>query len=152
MPMPTMILDERLVLLDAVQADATGVISALADRLFELGLVRPDFKENVLAREVEHPTGLEGMYCRFALAHTESTYVTQSALAMARPVLPVAFERMDGEDGPVLVELVFVLALDSKGHLEVLSSLAQHLQQPGYVQQLLGATDPADVLALLAEL
>lgn len=130
----------------------TDVISHLGKLLFEGGYVRDSFVNAALAREKELPTGLPlNGNVNAAIPHTDVEYVIKAGLAMATLTQPVTFRNMAAPKESVVVQLVFLLALDQpKAQIEMLQEVAGLLQQPDVVAQLMEANNFEDVKRVLS--
>ena len=148
------LLKPQAVLIQLEAQNSEEVIRILGSKLHELGFVKDNFVEATLAREASMPTGLPlGGEFNAALPHVDIEYVNEPALALATLKHPVIFHNMVERDEEVPVRLVIMLALDKpKSQVETLQQVAEVLQRPDIVAQLMEAQSPADVLAILASL
>ena len=148
------LLKPQAVLIQLEAHNSEEVIRILGSKLHELGFVKDNFEEATLAREASMPTGLPlGGEFNAALPHVDIEYVNEPALALATLKHPVIFHNMVERDEEVPVRLVIMLALDKpKSQVETLQQVAEVLQRPDIVAQLMEAQSPADVLAILASL
>ncbi len=148
------LLKPQAVLIQLEAHNSEEVIRILGSKLHELGFVKDNFVEATLAREASMPTGLPlGGEFNAALPHVDIEYVNKPALALATLKHPVVFRNMVERDEEVPVRLVIMLALDKpKSQVETLQQVAEVLQRPDIVAQLMEAQSPADVLAVLSSL
>jgi PTS system galactitol-specific IIA component len=148
------LLKPQAVLIQLEAHNSEEVIRILGSKLHELGFVKDNFVEATLAREASMPTGLPlGGEFNAALPHVDIEYVNEPALALATLKHPVIFHNMVERDEEVPVRLVIMLALDKpKSQVETLQQVAEVLQRPDIVAQLMEAQSPAGVLAILASL
>jgi PTS system galactitol-specific IIA component len=146
------LLNPQAIFIQLEARNSEEVIRTLGGKLYELGLVKDNFIEATLAREANMPTGLPlGGDINAALPHVDIEYVNKPALALATLKQPVVFHNMVEKEEEVPVRLVIMLALDKpKSQVETLQQIAGVLQRPDIVAQLMNATTPADILALLA--
>jgi PTS system galactitol-specific IIA component len=131
---------------------AEAVIRLLGTKLHELGCVKDGFIEATLRREAEMPTGLPlaGEF-HAAIPHVDIEYVNASALALATLAHPVVFYNMVEDDQEVPASFVMMLALDQpKSQIEMLQQVSGILQDPELIHQLMVASTPQEVLALLS--
>jgi len=105
------IIHEDLVLTDLDCSSSEEVIRVLGDRLYQAGHVNRDFSDAVIAREREFPTGLP---CDIpvAIPHCDSSYCKHSAIALGILKNPVAFGEMGHSNKQLLLDTVFLLALN----------------------------------------
>ena len=142
-------IDERLILIDIRASTPDVVLSTLSERLYAYGFVRDSFKEAVLKREHEFPTGLPSLI-PVAIPHTDSNHCLQSAMAVGILRQPVAFRVMGTESDTTPVRLVFMLTItDPKSQASWLGRLVELIRQPALLEQLLSATDAHQVVERL---
>lgn len=129
-------------------ASAEAVITLLAGALERAGRVKPGYREAVLAREAELPTGLPmGEGRGVAIPHTDREHVLRPGVAVARLAAPVVFRNMEDPDSPVPVRFVFALALSDKDQqIEMLQAVLQLMQDDAAVRAMEAAGD-AEALA-----
>lgn len=101
------------------------VLGILSDRLYSLGIVKKEFKENVILREQKFSTGLPLEGYKAAIPHTDACYVNETRICIAVLKNPVEFRVMGNPDGEkVAVRLVLMLAIkEQHAQLEVLKEL-----------------------------
>ncbi|MFD1064923.1 PTS sugar transporter subunit IIA [Oceanobacillus locisalsi] len=87
------------------------VISSLSQQMEKKGYVKPTYKNAVLARERELPTGLKGESIGIAIPHTDNNHVNQLSVSIATLANPVTFQLMEDPSQNVDVEVVFLLAV-----------------------------------------
>lgn len=129
-PIVSRYLDPRAICPRLEAADASEVISRLADRLLLIGSVKESYREAVIQRELAMPTGLP-IAADFAVAvpHTDPEHVLKPAVALATLKTPVLFRSMDDPDETLQVKVVFALALrDKNEQIEMLQSIVAILQ------------------------
>ena len=61
------------------------VISLLADALEKQGFVKDTYKDAILAREKEYPTGLPSTSPMVAIPHADNNHVNTTSIAVAEP-------------------------------------------------------------------
>lgn len=104
---------QDLIFLDVEAADKREVISVLADKLLEAGMVRETYKQAVLDREETYPTGLPLDGCNIAMPHTFAEHVISPVIAVARLKTPVDFLEMGTKDVHLPVSLVLMMAISN---------------------------------------
>jgi galactitol PTS system EIIA component len=125
-------------------------LSYLADQLFEKGVVKESFKEALLLREKEFPTGLPTEGVGVAIPHTEAKYVNENRVAISLLANPVSFQMMGIPENEVKVSIVFLLALkDAKGHLELLRALMELIQKPQLLRELTHTNSKEEVIEII---
>ncbi|SFG75906.1 PTS sugar transporter subunit IIA [Sporolactobacillus nakayamae] len=145
-----MFFDRDIMLFHQEAEDSTDIISRIAIRLTEAGIVKRDFGKHVLEREATYPTGLKTKALGVAIPHTDSKYVNQSQIAFASLKKPISFKDMTDPDKKVEVSLVFMIAM-SKPHdqMTLLSNLMAVFQNENALIKLLQSDDVAEVKQVL---
>ena len=104
---------------------SNDILSFLADKLKEEGYAKEGYKEAILKREVEYPTGLPAEI-KIAIPHCDHTLVNESAIAVGVLNNTVNFQAMDDPSKTLDVQIVIMLALDEPhGHIEMLQKIVQ---------------------------
>ncbi len=144
-------LDPGAIVLGVKAASDHDVIRILANRLQELGYVKPSFADAVIAREAALPTGLPlGGDNNVAVPHTDPEHVLKPGLALATLAEPVMFSNMEDADEKLPVSVVFVMALNDKDkQVEMLQEIAGTIQSPAIIASLIAAKSIEDVSRLL---
>ena len=105
------------------------VLRTLSDELIRQGIAKPSFKEAVINREKEYPTGLKFENYSIAIPHTDSEHVNKSQIAIMTLEDPVKFVEMASSDNEIDVKIIFMLALkDSEQHIKILQKVMELLQ------------------------
>ena len=101
------------------------VLGILSDRLYEQGIVKGDYREHVILREKNYPTGLPLKHYKVALPHTDACYVEETRICVAALKEPVEFGTMGSSaDEKIPVHLVVMLAIkEQHAQLDVLQEL-----------------------------
>ena len=112
-------------------------LSIIATCLYQTGLVKDSFAENVLKREEVFPTGLLINDVGIAIPHTDAEHVNDSQIAFMSLKKPVTFYEMGTADKEISVSLIFMLALkEPHAQLEMLQTLITMFQKKEVVQKL----------------
>lgn len=148
----TEFLSPEAILLNLEAHTSEDVIKILGSKLFALGFVKDNFVTATLEREANMPTGLPlGGEVNAAIPHVDIEYVNKSALGLVTLKEPVVFYNMVENDVAVPVRLVIMLALDKpKSQIEMLTSVAQVLQNNETISRIMAASTPEEVLTALA--
>ncbi len=101
------------------------VLGILSDKLYEQGIVKEDYKKNVILREKNYPTGLPLVHDKVAIPHTDACYVEETRICVASLKEPVEFGTMgSSSDEKIPVHLVVMLAIkEQHAQLDVLQEL-----------------------------
>ena len=132
--------------------DRVQIISELADLLCDLGYVKETFRDAVLARENEFPTGLPTGDICLAIPHADSIHVKESAVAVALLDSPVNFQQMGDPERLLPVQIVLMLAIkDPKAIVPFLARTCSVFQDQLLLSKLLGCRREDQVVDLLEE-
>jgi PTS system galactitol-specific IIA component len=126
--------------------------SAMADVLIAQGYAKPSYKQAILDREVNFPTGLYVGEYNAAIPHCDPENVNEGAMCVGVMKHPVTWGRMEDKNDTCEVSLVVMLAItDPKEHLEMLRKVIGLIQDQELVGRVVSSTDAAEVYDLVAE-
>lgn len=146
-----MLLSSKVVKLDFAANDQTDALSSLADALFAAGMVTDEYKEAILQREANFPTGLATATYGVAIPHCDADKVLEPQVGFMRLDHPVTFHQM-GDNTEIQVEFIIMLALKkSEDQLTMLQKLMELFQNQAAMDRLKDARDADDVVAVLTE-
>ncbi len=109
---------------------------------------RAQFKQAILDREAEGTTGFgQGV----AIPHCKSTAVREISIAVGKLDQPVNWNAMD--DQPVKLVIMLAIPADkaNQAHIQILSTISGRLMEEEFVESLLAADLPEQVIELLGE-
>ncbi|KMZ55160.1 PTS sugar transporter subunit IIA [Dorea sp. D27] len=126
------------------------VITQLADRLLAAGYVKDSYRNAVLEREKEYPTGLSlGEYC-IAIPHTFAAHVNQPAIAVAKLASPVSFAEMGSADNALDVSLVMMMAISNpEEQVGLLKKILRLFSDVDVLKTLMASSTPTEMYELL---
>lgn len=143
--MSEMIVSENFVFTD-FDGDFKDVVASVSKKFMDNGIVKESYEKAILAREIEFPTGLEGMHGNFALPHTYCEHCNSSAIAIIRTSKPISFVRMDDHDSTIECQLIVMLAVaDPKEQLPLLRKLMKAMQNAEVYRMLTCCKDEQQV-------
>ncbi|EOR20742.1 phosphotransferase system mannitol/fructose-specifc IIA component (Ntr-type) [Clostridium sartagoforme AAU1] len=138
-----------LVYRDLNFGNSSEVLSFLADKLKEEGFAKEGYKEAILKREVEYPTGLPATI-KIAIPHCDHTLVNESAIAMGVLNNPVDFQAMDDPSITLDVQIVIMLALNEPhGHIEMLQKIISLIQNAEDLKKIIEAKSDESLLEVI---
>ena len=113
-----------------VDGDKEQILSKISEELYKEGYVKETYKEALLKRESEFPTGLNiGDGVGIALPHTDIEHVNKEAMVIIIPKNKVKFNLMDDPQNVIDVSVIFLLVIkDPKGYVKFLSKLTSLFQ------------------------
>ena len=128
---------------------SSEILSFLADKLKDEGFAKDGYKEAILKREVEYPTGLPAAI-KIAIPHCDHTLVNESAIAMGILNNPVDFQAMDDRSITLDVQIVIMLALNEPhGHIEMLQKIISLIQNSEDLKKIIEAKSDEAILEVV---
>lgn len=107
------------------------LLSLLSEELVKRGYVKEGYREALLERERNYPTGLvfNGSFS-VAIPHTNIDFTKKEVMVVAKTRNhPIPFRRMDNPAEEVSVETVFLFAIqESKRYIQFLSDFLEALK------------------------
>lgn len=129
--------------------NSTEILSYLADKLKEEGFVKEGYKEGILSREKEYPTGLPAEV-KIAIPHCDHTLVNEAAIAIGVLGKSIDFKAMDDPSMSLDVEIVIMLALDEPhGHIEMLQKIIKLIQSSEDLKKILSSKDDEETSQII---
>lgn len=127
---------DLLVLTEKIEGNREEVLSYVAELLLEKGFVKKGYKESLLEREKNFPTGLyvdEDL--KVAIPHTEVDFAKQNVLVIVNPLNSVYFYRLDKPDVEIKVDIIFLLVIENPSEYQkFLSKLTENLTNKEFVK------------------
>jgi PTS system galactitol-specific IIA component len=111
-----------------VEGSKEEILSFLSDELQKAGYVKEGYKESLIKREQEHPTGL-GLpnSINVAIPHTETDLANENVFVIAIPKNEVKFKKIDDENKEISVDLIFLFVIkDPNTYLKLLARLTEN--------------------------
>ncbi|WP_270330013.1 PTS sugar transporter subunit IIA [Lapidilactobacillus dextrinicus] len=134
-----MLFDKEVILFDQSVTSNIDALTLLANQLNEVGSVNDQYKDAILKRESEFPTGLQTSSVGIAIPHTDADKVVEPQIGFMRLKNPVKFLQM-GDNSEVQVKMIFMLALkqseDQLTMLQTLMNLFQNEEAMSRLQEL----------------
>ncbi|NMM65188.1 PTS sugar transporter subunit IIA [Clostridium sp. P21] len=139
-----------LVFKDLEFSSNVEVLEFLASKLYEKGYVKEEYKEAILEREKEYPTGLPSIDIKIAIPHANHTLVNKATLAIGILKNPVEFKAMDDPDKGLNVSIVIMLALNEPhGHIEMLQRIVKLIKNPDTLKEITQASSCEEIISKL---
>lgn len=137
-------------IIPGLQADSSDdIFEALGGELVKQGYCKESYVQALKNREAEFPTGINTGEKGVAIPHTDVSHVNKKGIAIATIKNPVSFMEMGTDDEYVNVQVVFMLAVDEKGHLELLQAILGILQDQEVLNQLIEAKDAEEIIEII---
>ena len=123
-----------------------------SDYFCERGYVKDTFKEAILQRESEYPTGLRCELFHVGIPHTYPEHVNTPGVFVIRMDEPISAREMGTDDGTVDdVRFIFMLLLEkhSDSHLKMLQGLIAMFQNEDRMKELAEARTVDEIYAVI---
>ncbi len=125
-------------------------LELMADRLTSLGYVKESFKEAILDREANYPSGLPMEDLKIAIPHTDADHVNESVICFARLSENVEFSVMGAPEEKIQVRLISMFALKEKKKIgDLLETLITTYQDNEVLKALVDAKDEKEIYSIL---
>lgn len=137
-------------IIPGLQADSSDdIFEALGGELVKQGYCKESYVQALKDREAEFPTGINTGEKGVAIPHTDVSHVNKKGIAIATIKNPVSFMEMGTDDEYVNVQVVFMLAVDEKGHLELLQAILGILQDQEVLNRLIEAKNAEEIIEII---
>ena len=144
---------EDLVTILDKPGDFAAVEKSMADRMFEVGVVKDTYAGAIAEREKGFPTALAVGEVNVAIPHCDVVNVNKAAMCMGVLANPVDWHKMDEPDETCKVSVVCMLALtEAHAHLEMLQKVIAFVQDQELVGKVIAAQDADEVFSLAGSL
>lgn len=148
--MPKLLFDPNLILESVYAKTADEAVRKVAEHLVRLGYAKGSYPDAVVKREHEFPTGLPTNGVGVAIPHCDAHHVLNPAIAVARLSNPVRFGVMGSKDATVMVDIIFMLAINEpSSQIDTLRQLSLMVQDSGLLATLKNASDGEEVMRIL---
>lgn len=146
----TSLLSKDLIFLDFEANSFEDFFEKMSDILMERGYVKEGWKEAILEREKNFPTGLDCEAIAVALPHVDPQYINKAYIAVTKPKAPIVFNGMAGTD-PVSTQLIVNLGLlaHEEDQVAVLQAFLGIFMDADACKDILSQSDEAGMLSCL---
>lgn len=128
--------NESLIFIDFKCSSKEKLFEELADRLHEKGYVKQSFKDAIIKREKEYPTGLETESIKLAIPHTDAVHVKKPFIFVVKLEQPLLFIHMGTSDQEIEVDNIFMLGIkEPSKQVNLLSLIMEKLQDEEFISQ-----------------
>ncbi|MDZ7838374.1 MAG: PTS sugar transporter subunit IIA [Actinomycetota bacterium] len=124
------------------------VFDCVAPVLIQKGIVEPGFKERLMQREEEYPTGLDTESMGIAIPHVGRCMVKKEALAVVICNHPVTFRKMGNPSQKIQVSIIFFPLIKSR-QASFLGMLLNNIRNSDILEKIYNAKDKKQVWQLL---
>lgn len=112
----------------SIRGPREAALSYIAEKLTEAGYVKEEYKQSLLEREKDFPTGIYlPDSVNVAIPHTETCFVNEDLFVIGVPEEPILFNQIDDPEKELSVDMIFLFAIKNpKKYLSVLASLTEN--------------------------
>ncbi len=126
--------------------DKKEALEFFSDNLMDRGKILDGFKEALLEREENYPTGLLVGDINLAIPHADHIYVKESEILLCTLENPILFQRMDKPEEVVEVSIIILLAIsDPNAHIKVLQRLFSLIQDQTILKEIISEDDESKI-------
>lgn len=144
------VLKSENVMLGMFASSKEEALEKMINTLYQNGVLtdKTAFTEDVLNRERVSSTGIGS---GIAIPHGKSAHVKETAVAVARLVIPIKWE--EDEDEPVKFIVLLAVNENDKGntHVRLLSQMARKLASEEVCRRLTDAVDSEEIVKIFSE-
>ena len=144
-------LKKELIIPGLEAKNSDEIFEALGGELVKQGYCKESYVQALKDREAEFPTGINMGDKGVAIPHTDVIHVNKKGIAIATLKEPVSFIEMGTDDEYVKAQVIFMLAVDEKGHLELLQAILGILQDQETLTKLTEAKDAEEIIEIIKE-
>ena len=121
--------------------------SFIADKLFEQG-----YKDALLEREKQFPTGLPSSAPAIAIPHANADLVNKTTLAVVTLNKPVTFKNMGAVNDDINVQIIIALVIaEPHSQVEILQKVVGIVQNEKLRQKIMEAESNQELINLLQD-
>ncbi|MCO7125352.1 PTS sugar transporter subunit IIA [Sporolactobacillus shoreicorticis] len=145
-----MIISKQCVFKGVDCKDKSEALSFLADKLYVEGFVNEKYKEAILTREQNYPTGLPGSEWNIAIPHADFHLVNRTTIAAAILKQPVLFHSMDNIKKDIPVQIILMLAIkEPHGQIQMLQNVIQFIRNHELLKKIVDEYTEQQIVAVL---
>lgn len=143
------IFKKELMSLDIKSPGQEDVIDHMYNKLYHLGYVTEGYKEAILVREKEFPTGLPTYPEAVAIPHVDAKYICKPFIYFVRLQEPISWYEM-GTDNVVNVKYIFALGFNEEiNHISGLQNLIDKVQDDQFMREIYRLSNIVDMTEFL---
>ncbi|MFR6192554.1 MAG: PTS sugar transporter subunit IIA [Anaerostipes hadrus] len=143
-------LKEELIIPGLEAKSSDDIFEALGGKLVKQGYCKESYVQALKDREAEFPTGINTGEKGVAIPHTDVSHVNKRN-CNRNIKTTVEFVEMGTDDEYVNAQVIFMLAVDEKGHLELLQAILAVLQDQEVLKKLIKAKDAKEIIEIIKE-
>ncbi|MBD1382806.1 PTS sugar transporter subunit IIA [Metabacillus arenae] len=131
------LIDKELVYLNEHIETKEELYGFVADHLFQIGFVKKTYKEALIAREREYPTGLSLEGVNIGIPHTDCFHIEEPFIYLVKTKHSVTLTHMGTDDVEIPVHYLFFLGIKKPTEqVQLLQTLMDKFQDPEFVHLL----------------
>lgn len=143
-------LDKSLIQLQLEADTPDEIFERFGGAFITEGYSTEGYVEALKVREEQFPTGLNIHGFGIAIPHTDASYVVKETQGIATLKHPVQFIQMGSDDTPVMINVVFILAIaNPKTHIKKLQKILCILQDERVLINIYQAMSKDEVIEII---
>ncbi|MFT8930644.1 MAG: PTS sugar transporter subunit IIA [Sporolactobacillus sp.] len=124
---------EELIYLSERALNETELFEKIASRLYCQGFVNKDYKDGLVKREENFPTGLMTQYLNIALPHSDTCFIEQPFICVVRIKDPITVKQMGDNQEIEVRNFLFLGIKDPSKQVGLLQFLMELFQDESFV-------------------
>ncbi|MFT8949196.1 MAG: PTS sugar transporter subunit IIA [Liquorilactobacillus hordei] len=144
-----LILDKNLFLTHLEAENNLDALGKIADNLYRHHYVEKNYRQAVLEREKEYPTGLPSHWPIVAIPHADYRLVRKTTISVATLSHSVKFHDMGDTNNTLDVDVIIMMAIGQPhGQVEMLQKIVGIIQDDGLRNDIFNAESPDELCQL----
>lgn len=141
---------EELVDLDLYVSDQKEFFETRFLNLLKKGYVKESFKDAIIEREANYPTGLPLEKITIAIPHTDTEHIEKPFVYINRLKEEINFNQMGNEEEVIQVKDVWVLGIkDGSKQVDLLSFIMEIFNDKEFINEYRNVKDAGELIDLL---
>ncbi|KRN32059.1 PTS sugar transporter subunit IIA [Liquorilactobacillus mali] len=146
-------LDKNLFLTHLDAEDNLDALGKIADNLYNYNYVEKNYRQAVLEREEDYPTGLPSHWPIVAIPHAAYKLVKKTTISVATLSHPVKFHDMGDVNNILDVDVIIMMAIGQPhGQVEMLQKIVSVIQDDSLRNKIFNAHNSTELYQLFNEL
>src|SRR5699024_8064439 len=126
---------KNLISLNVDYSSQAEMFEKVSFDLEQEGFVEHSFKEALIEREKEFPTGLSTNEFNVAIPHTDVKHVKYPFIYVTTSIAPLDFVQMGSDSSLIKVNTIFILGIkDPQGQVGLLSEIMEKIQNVDFIK------------------
>lgn len=146
-----MLLKEELVRVGLDAHDGEEALRKVAQGFVDAGYAKDSYPQAIVDREAVFPTALPAVAFDIAIPHCDPAHINEPAVSIVTLREPVELKMMGDPDTTLRPRVLFMLALEAHGQVEMLQRLMEVIQDQLLLEAIGACANAHELYALMAE-